>query len=110
MSRVFRGKCRTKHHIVLAYLWERETWVAAHELDKLDLPYGYLGNSGEVRARELARNDCPEELKNKVERKRGGEIGLDPRFAYYRFKQKGPTAEDLRVAREAVAAFDALPN
>lgn len=116
--RRFKGTCKTKHHIVVAYLWEEyPRYVPAHELDKLTLPYGHLGNSGEVRARELARNDEDvvaahrhPELRDKVERKRGGEIGLDPRYAYYRYREQPSREDHLRIARDAVAAFDALPN
>lgn len=84
--RRFTGTCATRHEIIVAYLWEEDRWVAAHELIKLELPYGITGSSGDVRARELARNDCPERLKGKVERAEGRDIGLDKRYAYYRYK------------------------
>lgn len=63
------------------------------------MPYGSTGSSGDVRARELARNDCPEKLKNKVERAEGRDIGLDKRFTYYRYKQ-GPTREEHQGSQE----------
>src|SRR5216683_6942344 len=98
--RTFTGVCKTLHETIVVYLWERDEWVPAHELVKLDTLYGYVGNSGDVRARELARNDCPEKLKGKVERAEGRDIGLDPRFAYFRYKRQ-PTETDLRrYARE----------
>ncbi|HEY1930493.1 MAG TPA: hypothetical protein VGG99_00630 [Acetobacteraceae bacterium] len=34
-------------------------------------PYGWIGSAGHVRARELARNDCPDKLKEMVERASG---------------------------------------
>lgn len=114
--RRFTGTCATRHEVIVAYLWEEERWVPAPELIKLVLPYGVTGSSGDVRARELARNDCPEKLKGKVERVEGRDIGLDKRFTYYRWKPRtvpsslppsGPTEEDLQAARERVAAFDA---
>jgi hypothetical protein len=63
MTRSFTGTARTKHEIILAWLWEQERWCAAHEIIKLDTPYGFVGSAGDVRARELARNDCPKKLK-----------------------------------------------
>jgi hypothetical protein len=82
---------RTQHEILVMFLGDRRDWVPAHELSKLLTPYGYVGSAGDVRARELARNECSDKLKGKVERAEGREIGLDPRFAYYRFKQAAPT-------------------
>ncbi len=107
--RTFTGKCRTAQETITAYLWERETWVPAHELVKLETPYGYVGNSGDVRARELARNECPDKLKGKVERAEGRDIGLDPRFAYFRYREpnREPTVEEVKEwSKRAVAAFD----
>lgn len=94
------------------YLWEQERWIPAHQLIKLDTPYGYVGNSGDVRARELARNECPDKLKDKVERAEGRDIGLDKRFVYFRYKRKAQPitmASMLAHARQAVAEFDKLP-
>ncbi len=104
--RHYKGSCSTRHEVVVAYLFEEERWVAAPELIKLVLPYGITGSSGDVRARELARNDCPTKLQNKVERAEGRDIGLDKRFVYFRFKQAPSREDHLRIAREAVAAFD----
>ena len=84
----FTGTCATRHHVIVAYLWEEERLVAAPELIKLELPYGITGSSGDVRARELARNDCPDHLKGKVERAEGRDIGLDKRYAYFRYKHQ----------------------
>jgi hypothetical protein len=106
--RHFTGTCTTKHEIIVAYLWEEERWVAAHELIKLDMPYGFVGSAGDVRARELARNDCPGKLKGKVERVEGRDIGLDRRFTYFRYKAQSPSlarADHLKLAKAAVAAF-----
>jgi hypothetical protein len=108
--RRFTGTCPTRHHVILAYLWEEyPRWCAAPELIKLELPYGITGSSGDVRARELARGDCPDRLKNKVERAEGRDIGLDKRFTYYRYKQ--PPArmsrdEAERIGRENCEWFD----
>jgi len=40
-----------------------------------------------VRGRELARNECADHLKDKVERTRTSDIGLDPRFEYFRYSR-----------------------
>jgi len=72
------------------HLADQRGWVPAHELQKRSTPYGYVGSAGDVRARELARNECPEKLKGKVEREERKNIGLEPRFAYYRFKRAAP--------------------
>jgi hypothetical protein len=53
--RHFTSTCANNYEVTLAYLWEQETWVPALQLDKLSTSYGHVGNSGEVRARELAR-------------------------------------------------------
>lgn len=87
--RTFTGKCKSIHEALVAYFWERGEWVPAHQLDKLELSYapkGYIGNSGEVRARELARNECVPKLMNKVELAEGRDLGLDKRFVYFRYK------------------------
>jgi hypothetical protein len=82
---------RTQSEILVMFLADqRGTWVPAHALQKLETPYGYVGSAGDVRARELARGECADQLKGKVERAEGRDIGLDPRFAYYRFKQAAP--------------------
>lgn len=104
--RRFKGTCKTRHEVILAYLWEEQRWVAAPELIKLVLPYGITGSSGDVRARELARGECPERLKGKVERAEGRDIGLDKRFAYYRYREGTSHEDHLRIAREACEAFD----
>jgi len=72
------------------HLADRGDWVSATDLQKLSTPYGYVGSAGDVRARELARGDCPDRLKDKVEREDGRKLGLDPRFEYYRYKQAAP--------------------
>ncbi len=87
----------TQHQILVMFLGDRRDWVPAHELQKLSTPYGYLGSAGDVRARELVRNECPDKLKGKVERAEGRNIGLDPRFAYYRFKRAAPKQAALSI-------------
>lgn len=79
------------------FLGDRRDWVPAHEFSKLSTPYGYVGSAGDVRARELARGDCPEKLKGKVERQEGRDIGLDPRFAYYRHRAAKPMQAALQI-------------
>ncbi|MEK7992868.1 MAG: hypothetical protein AAB403_03590 [Planctomycetota bacterium] len=107
--RRFTGTCPTRHHVILAYLWEEyPRWVPAPELIKLELPYGITGSSGDVRARELARGDCPEKLKGKVERAEGRDIGLDKRFTYYRYKpQTAPSAVPPNVAGPRITLDEA---
>jgi hypothetical protein len=112
--RRFTGTCANRHEIILAYLWEEyPRYIPAHELIKLELPYGITGSSGDVRARELARNDCPEKLKNKAERVEGRDIGLDKRFTYYRYKQEPARMsrdEAERTGRENCEWFDNYPS
>jgi hypothetical protein len=57
----------------------------------------------------MARNECVEKLKGRVERAESRDIGLDKRFRYFR-RPQGPKPsrdEALQAAREAVAAFTA---
>ena len=58
----FTGRCEAMHEIIMAYLWERGEWVPTHELVELDRPHGHVANSGDVRARELTRNECRNKL------------------------------------------------
>ena len=62
--------------------------------------------SGEQRVRELARNaQCiPAELRDKVEKRRGSEIGLDPRYEFFRYKK---TLSYAAHAAEMCRRFDA---
>jgi hypothetical protein len=50
--------------------------------------FGFIGSSGEQRVRELARNaPCvPEKLHDKVEKRRGSESGLNPKYEYFRYR------------------------
>ncbi len=81
--------CTTDSERIVAFLWHmRPSWLPTHELMGRDTPFGFIGSAGHVRARELARNECIEKLKDKVERARGGEIGLDPRFEYFRYRRQ----------------------
>jgi hypothetical protein len=98
--------CKTQHEILVAYLWNRRDWVATHELQGVNTPFGHIGSAGHTRARELARNECPDKLKNKVERAEGREIGLDPRFTYFRYRREPTLPELLAASKEAVREFD----
>ncbi len=77
----------TQDDIIVLYLRDRSGWLPTHDLMMTQTPYGYIGSAGHVRARELARNECPDKLKNMVERAEGRDIGLDPRYAYFRYKE-----------------------
>jgi len=81
---------RTQSEILVMFLGDHRDWVPAHELSKLSTPYGYVGSAGDVRARELARGECSDRLKGKVERAEGRDIGLDPRFVYFRYRCEVP--------------------
>ena len=106
-DRRYKGPVKTQLEIIVTTLWQEGRWLATWELQNVETPYGFIGNAGHTRVRELARNDCPEKLKDKVEKARGGAIGLDPRYEYFRYKLR-PTREDhLRIARQAVAEFEA---
>lgn len=94
-----RLKCVTQPDILVAYLWYLGDWTPTHALRGVETPFGFLGSAGDVRARELARNECADQLKGKVERARGGEIGLDARFEYFRYRgQPTFTAADNAAA------------
>jgi hypothetical protein len=65
--------------------------------------FGFIGSSGEQRVRELARNDAcvPEELRDKVEKKREGKYEV---FHY----RKAPVRTDYAAhAAEIGRRFDA---
>lgn len=106
--RRFKGTCKTQLEIIVAHLWQHEDWTPTHQLQNVNTPYGFIGSAGHVRARELARNDkrVPERLHNKIEKSRGGAIGLDPRYEYFRFRKQPTRADHLRIAAEAVRLFD----
>jgi hypothetical protein len=68
-------ECRTQWHVPTAYLWSRRgEWLPIFETQSRQTDFGFIGSSGEQRVREPARNDAriPEELRNKVEKKREG--------------------------------------
>ena len=71
-------QCKTQWHVIVAHLWRLGTWQPTHLLQPSDTEYGFIGSSGEQRVRELARNaPCvPAILRDKVENRRGSEIGL----------------------------------
>jgi hypothetical protein len=83
----------TQHEILVRCLASNRQWIPTHGLMMIKTGYGFIGSAGHVRARELARNDCPAPLKNKVERAAGRDIGLDPRYEYFRYKV--PTVEQM---------------
>jgi hypothetical protein len=80
-----RVKCRTDSERIVAYLWYVGDWQPTHALRSVETPFGWIGSAGDVRVRELARNDCVDKLKYKVESKPGKALGLDPRFEYFRY-------------------------
>src|SRR4051794_25630205 len=51
----FREVC-TLHDIITLYLAERGDWVPSYSLSKLQTKWGWIGSSGERRARELAED------------------------------------------------------
>jgi hypothetical protein len=102
-------KCKTQQEIIVATLWQHGGWVATHGLMSVETPYGFIGSAGHVRARELARNDCPEKLRNKVERARGGVIGLDARYEFFRYKQCMTRAVVMEQNRHALEFFESYP-
>lgn len=103
--------------MALPFLWHQRGWIPTYQLQSVHTPFGFIGSAGHARVRELVRNACPEKLKDKVERARGGEIGLDPKYEYFRYKttRQGPAAlfehgkltreEAEQQARENVAFF-----
>jgi hypothetical protein len=92
----------------VAHLWRHGDWLPTHQLQNVETPYGFIGSAGHTRVRELARNDCPAKLHYKVERARGRDIGLDPRYEYFRYNRAMAREEHLRIAREAIREFDSL--
>jgi hypothetical protein len=92
------------------FLEAEARWVPTHELQNASTPFGFIGSAGHTRARELARNECPHKLKNKVDRAEGRDIGLDPRFTYFRYRREVTVRELLQATRDRVAAFDAVES
>jgi hypothetical protein len=92
------GTCKTQHERIVAFLWSTGKWHPTHELQGVLTPYGFFGNAGHTRARELARNECPDKLKGKVKCADGRDIGLDKRFRYGR-KYVNGEAVGLREVR-----------
>jgi hypothetical protein len=100
-------KCKTQMEIIVAHLWKHGGWLPTHELQGVQTPYGFIGSAGHTRVRELVRNECPEKLRDKVERKRGSEIGLNPKYEYFKYKAKPSPAEYVAAAAEMCRRFDA---
>lgn len=104
-----RITCTTQAAIIVAYLWYVEDWVPTHQLQGVETPFGFIGSAGAVRARELSRNDCSEKLKGRVERARGGAIGLDARYEYFRWKPQAvklSRTDAERIGQENVRMFE----
>lgn len=82
------GTYTTQMERIVAFLHTEKHWLPTFELQSRDTKFGFIGSSGEQRVRELARNaSCvPEKLRDKVERRRGGEIGLNPKYEYFRYR------------------------
>jgi hypothetical protein len=51
--------------------------------------------------RALARNECADHLKDKVEGEEGRKLGLDPRYEYFRYRQqqKFTTADNAALLK-----------
>ena len=89
-----------------------EDWLPEHDLQGVKTPFGLIGSAGDARLRELARNArvIPERFHHKVEKKRGGEIGLDPRFKYFRYRPQAKAIsreEAVRIGQENCRMFEA---
>ncbi len=88
----------TQSEILVMFLADqRGTWIPAHALQKLSTPYGYVGSAGDVRARELARGECSDKLKGKIERAEGRDVGSIRASGHYRFKQAAPKQLTMTV-------------
>jgi hypothetical protein len=98
-----KQKCKTQWHIVVAELFRTKEWTPTHLLQSRQTDFGFIGSSGEQRVRELARNDTciPEELRNKIEKKREG------KFEYFRFRPKPSRTDYAAHAAEMCRRFDA---
>jgi hypothetical protein len=97
-------ECKTQMEIIVAHLWKLATWQPTHLLQGVETEFGFIGSAGHARVRELARNDCPEKLRDKIERKRGSQIGRDPRYEFFRYRK--PLTSTQRAAK-MVELFDA---
>ena len=91
----------TQHEAIVQFLELMKEWVPSYLLSKTELCGTWVGSRGERSARDLVSLDnCPEELKDKVERKMGKDLLLDGfhedafkkpiegRYAYYRAVKK----------------------
>lgn len=87
MTRQYTGpKCKTHQEVIVVYLWESGDWHPTYEMQNIRKPYGITGSSGDRRAFELARNDCPAKLRDKVKAEKGAKLGLDRRYTYFHYK------------------------
>ena len=70
---------------------QKEPATGAARMDRLP-PHSIEAEQGVLGCVLLSPNECMgeciEKLKDKVERARGGEIGLDPRFEYFRYRRQ----------------------
>lgn len=95
--------CKTQWHIIVAHLWQQRDWQPTHLLQSVQTPYGFIGSSGEQRVRELARNDAciPEELRDKIEKKREG------KYEVFRYRKVPSRTDYAAHAAEMCRRFDA---
>ena len=78
----------TQTSIVKNYLRQCDGWVPSYELIKKETDWGFLGSGADRAARELAIN-------GKIDRAKGGEIGMDKRFTYFRTKKRNNKQNSL---------------
>lgn len=83
-----RLKCKSDADRIVAYLWYVGDWQPTHELRSRETLFGWIGSAGDVRVRELARDECADRLKRLVEREEGRKLGLDPRYEYFRYNPR----------------------
>ena len=102
------AQCPTQWHKIVAYLHHQKSWQPTHKLQGVPTDFGFIGSSGEQRVRELAVNaPCiPAELRDKIEKRRGSEIGLKPaKCEFFRYRPK--QAQYATAAAEMCRRFDA---
>ena len=101
---------KTQWHVIAAHLWRLGTWQSTFQLQGVPTDFGFIGSSREQRVRELAVNaPCiPSELRDKIEKKRGSEIGLKPaKCEFFRYKKTPSRTQYAAAAAEMCRRFDA---
>lgn len=73
--------------IILAYLELKKEWVPEYALRSTQTPFGWIGSSGDVRCREMAR-------KGLIQRK------VEGKYAYLKHKEGTGIIEELRSLKE----------